>query len=95
MLEGPQINLFTNIHSSEGNYEARNHLAQIIALLGPPPKEFILREQKMRSWNFAPALENDENRLCHKVYEFYRRPFFDNEGMFLAIINSPFLCSID
>jgi hypothetical protein len=59
---------------------ARNHLAEMIALLGPPPKELIMREHKMRKWNFAPAIKNDENELCHKVYEFYDGPFFDSEG---------------
>lgn len=80
MLEGSATNLFTNIHSSEGNYIARNHFGQMIALLGPPPKEFILREHRMRSWNFAPAIEIDENKLCHKVYDFYHGPFFDEQG---------------
>ncbi|KAH7342930.1 CMGC protein kinase [Rhexocercosporidium sp. MPI-PUGE-AT-0058] len=33
--------------------------------------------------NFAPAMENDENKLCNKAYEFYDGPFFDSEGGFL------------
>jgi serine/threonine protein kinase len=80
MLEGPDTNLLANIHSSDGKYMARNHLAQMIALLGPPPRELTIREYKMRSWNFAPAIENDENQLCHKPYQFYHGPFFDKEG---------------
>ena len=59
---------------------ARNHLGQMIALLGPPPKELIMREQRMRNWNFAPAIENDENKLCHKANHFYHGPFFDTQG---------------
>ena len=53
---------------------------KMIALLGPPPKDLIMREHRMRSWNFAPAIENDENNLCHKAYEFYHGPFFDGDG---------------
>ncbi|KAH9216886.1 kinase-like domain-containing protein [Leptodontidium sp. 2 PMI_412] len=83
MLEGMNTNLFTNINSKDGKYMARNHLAQMIALLGPPPKELLAREQGMRSCNFAPTVENDENKLCNKAYEFYNGPFFDSEGEFL------------
>lgn len=83
MLEGTGTNLFAQIHSNNGKYMAQNHLAQMIALLGQPPKELIERELEMRRWNFAPAVENDEGKLCHKVYQFYKGPFFDNEGVFL------------
>ncbi|MCJ1401818.1 hypothetical protein MMC11_005035 [Xylographa trunciseda] len=83
MLEGTATNLFSQIHSSNGKYMAQNHLAQMIALLGPPPKELVARELEMRRWNFDPAVENDENKLCHKAYQFYKGPFFDSEGTFL------------
>jgi len=80
MLEGTGTNLFNHIHSSNGHYMAQNHLAQMIALLGLPPKELVAREFEMRKWNFTPAIENDEDKLCHKAYQFYKGPFFDNEG---------------
>ena len=80
MLEGTNTNLFANIHSIDGKYMAQIHLAQMIALFGPPPNELIMREQRMRNWNFVPAIENNEHKLCHKAYEFYHGPFFDNEG---------------
>ncbi|KAK2623947.1 hypothetical protein QTJ16_006581 [Diplocarpon rosae] len=83
MVEGTKKNLFGNIHSQEGTYMARNHLAQMIALLGPPPVKLLECERKMRTWNFAPAMENYENRACHKVYEFYGGSFFDDKGSFL------------
>jgi hypothetical protein len=85
MLEGTNTNLFTNLHSREGKYMPRNHLAQMIALFGPPPKELLVREHQMRSWNFAPAMENDEGKLCSNVYEFYNGPFFNSEGNTTAI----------
>jgi len=80
MLEGTGTNLFSQIHSSDGRYMAQSHLAQMISLLGLPPKELVAHELKMRKWNFAPAVENDEGKLCHKAYQFYKGPFFDNEG---------------
>jgi hypothetical protein len=81
MLEGTGINLFSQIHSRDRKYLAQNHLAQMIALLGMPPQELLARELEMRRWNFAPAIENDEGKLCHKVYQFYKGPFFGNEGI--------------
>ncbi|TAQ91348.1 hypothetical protein B7494_g365 [Chlorociboria aeruginascens] len=85
MLEGTSTNLFANIHARDGKYMAQNHLAQMIALLGPPPKDLIMCEHRMRAWNFAPAIENDEHKLCHKAYEFYHGPFFNSEGKFLYL----------
>ena len=81
MLEGTGTNLFSKIYSSDGKYMAQNHLAQMIGLLGLPPKELVARELEMRKWNFAPAIENDEGTLCHKAYQFYKGPFFDKEGI--------------
>jgi len=80
MLEGTGTNLFAHIHSSDGKYMTQNYLAQMIALLRLPPKELVARELEMRKWNFAPAIENDEDKLCNKAYQFYNGPFFDNKG---------------
>jgi hypothetical protein len=81
MVEGTGTNLFSQLYSSDKKYMAQNHLAQMIALLGLPPKELVARELQMRKWNFAPAVENDENKLCYKAYQFYKGPFFDNKGI--------------
>lgn len=35
MIEGKE--LFRNIHNHEGRYDAKLHIAEVIALLGPPP----------------------------------------------------------
>ncbi len=80
MLEGVGNELFTKIHSSDGTYLPGTHLAQMIALLGPPPEQLLSRERETRKWNFAPPVENDENKLCHKPMEFYKGPFFNDEG---------------
>jgi hypothetical protein len=89
MLEGRDADLFANIHSSDGKYLAQNHLARMIALLGPPPKELLRRELEMRRWNFAPAVTNDDQTLCHKAHQYYKGPFFDNEGIICNTTLSP------
>lgn len=52
----------------------------MIALLGPPPKELIDREQEGLKWNFRPEVVNSEGKMCSKASEFYGGPFFDSEG---------------
>ena len=42
MLKG--VDLFKHIRSNAKQYDTRAHIAEIIALLGPPPKELIDRE---------------------------------------------------
>lgn len=74
MLEDRNADLFANIHSSDGKYLTQNHLAEMIALLGPPPRELVQRELEMRRWNVAPAVENDDQTSCHKAYQYYKGP---------------------
>lgn len=76
MLENKE--LFTNLHSSEGEYNCKAHLAQMIAFLGPPPKELLNRAGK---WNWSPAIENSTGKLCKNATEFYGGPFFDSGGI--------------
>lgn len=50
----------------------------------------------MRRWNFAPAVENDDQTSCHKAYQYYKGPFFDDEGIICNAklsIAVPCLCS--
>lgn len=72
--------LFSQVHDQEGKYSAAAHLAEMIALLGPPPKELLDRERDGRRWNFAPAITNAAGKLCTKAYEWYGGRFFDEEG---------------
>ncbi|RDW79237.1 uncharacterized protein DSM5745_06089 [Aspergillus mulundensis] len=39
--------LFRHIHNQDGTYNARAHIAEIIGLLGPPPRERIARYNSM------------------------------------------------
>ena len=72
--------LFTQVHSSLGKYSAQAHIAEMIALLGPPPKELIDREKEGLGWKFRPEVNNPEGKLCGRASDFYRGPFFDSEG---------------
>lgn len=72
--------LFRQIHSSCGEYNGQAHFAEMIALLGPPPKELLRREIEGRKWKWRPATENAAGKLCESASEFYGGPFFDAEG---------------
>lgn len=49
MIEGKE--LFRHIHDQEGRYDAKLHIAEMIALLGLPPPEIIQRYQYMREYS--------------------------------------------
>ena len=72
--------LFTQPLDEHGKYRPDAHLAEMIALLGPPPKELVEREKEGLRWNWAPAAQNPEGKLCTKASEFYGGPFFDENG---------------
>ncbi|KAL9099213.1 MAG: hypothetical protein Q9163_005256 [Psora crenata] len=78
-----QKDLFRQIHSTEGRYNSRAHIAEMIALLGPPPKELIDREREGFVWKFKPEVENPEGKLCGSANEYYGGPFFDSQGEFM------------
>jgi serine/threonine-protein kinase SRPK3 len=62
-------------------YSAAQHLAEMIALLGPIPAVLIQRERDMRHWRWNPEMLNPEGRLCGSAAEFYSGPFFNDEGV--------------
>lgn len=72
--------LFTKIHSSQGDYDGKAHLAEMIALLGPPPKELLDQEREGRRWNWKNAIENSAGKLCDKATQYFGGPFFDSDG---------------
>ncbi|PWY93951.1 CMGC protein kinase [Aspergillus sclerotioniger CBS 115572] len=59
------------------------HLAEMIALLGPPPAELKRRERDGLNWNWAPAVHNDEGKLCSTASDWFGGPFFDENGEFM------------
>jgi len=75
--------LFRQINSPGGIYNPHAHLAEMIALLGPPPKELLKREEEGCRLKWRPVIQNAEGKLCESAREYYGGPFFDSEGELL------------
>ena len=78
MMEGRD--LFAHIRSSQGDYDVRTHLAEMIALLGAPPKILIDREIRWSEVKWSHAVPNSEGKLCETAREYFGGPFFNSEG---------------
>ncbi|OCL03204.1 CMGC protein kinase [Glonium stellatum] len=77
MMEGKD--LFKHIRSSKGDYDVRAHLAEIIALLGPPPKGLLDREKLWSDIKWGNAVLNSDDKLCQTTREYFGGPFFNYE----------------
>ena len=75
--------LFTHIRSGQGDYDVRAHLAEMIALLGAPPKILIDREIRWSKVKWSHAVPNSEGKLCQTAREYYGGPFFNSEAEFI------------
>ncbi|KAE8146926.1 kinase-like domain-containing protein [Aspergillus avenaceus] len=75
--------LFQQVHNTNGQYDAKLHLAEMIALVGPPPREFPERSNVMSKHNWPQPVTNDNGELCNNAQEFFGGPFFDTEDNFL------------
>jgi serine/threonine-protein kinase SRPK3 len=78
MMEGKD--LFTNLKDEQGQYDGHAHLAQMIALLGPPPMALLQRERSFRKLTFAPEVRNPEGQTCGNEFKCFGGPFFDDNG---------------
>jgi serine/threonine-protein kinase SRPK3 len=81
LLAGDQ--LFQTISKENGPYSATQHLAEMIALVGPVPGVVIENEREMRHWRWRPAIMNPEGKLCNNATDFYGGPFFSDRGEFI------------
>jgi len=81
MIEGKD--LFKHIRSSQGGYDVRAHLAEMIALLGPPPKVLLDREKLWSDVKWGHAVLNSDGKLCQTAREYFGGPFFNLEGEFI------------
>lgn len=79
MIEGKE--LFRHIHDQDGRYDAKLHIAEMIALLGPPPPEIIQRYQCMREYSWPEHVRREDGRVCETVEEYFCGPFFDSNGI--------------
>ncbi|KAL4894936.1 kinase-like domain-containing protein [Aspergillus ambiguus] len=60
-----------------------SHLAEMIALLGPPPKALLAKSKTMSEHNWSQPVANDTGKLCSNAREFFDGPFFDAEDEFI------------
>lgn len=74
-------NLFQDIYSEYGTYDSRKHFAQMVALLGLPPKELLDREKEWGGVKWSRAFPDMEGKLVWTAREYYGGPFFDSEGI--------------
>jgi hypothetical protein len=68
--------LFTHLRSSQGDYDVRAHLAEMIALLCAPPKTLIDREMDWSEVKWSHAVPSSEGKLCQTTREYCGGPFF-------------------
>ncbi|RAL15370.1 putative protein kinase [Aspergillus homomorphus CBS 101889] len=81
MIEGKE--LIQHIHDQQGRYDAKLHIAEMIALLGLPPPEIMQRYQYMREYSWPEPVRREDDRVCETAEEHFCGPFFDNNGRFL------------
>ncbi|OCL14839.1 CMGC protein kinase [Glonium stellatum] len=74
---------FKNVNNPDDKYDCPAHLAEMIGLLGPPPKEMIAREMEARQWTWDKPMLNWNGQPSMTVSEFFGGPFFDSEGEFM------------
>ncbi|KAK2782299.1 hypothetical protein FQN53_000115 [Emmonsiellopsis sp. PD_33] len=79
IIEGRE--LFQHIHDHAGHYNAKLHIAEMIALLGSPPPEVIQRYQYMREYLWPEPVRREDGRLCETAEEYFCGPFFDEKGI--------------
>ncbi|KAK4867104.1 hypothetical protein LT330_007845 [Penicillium expansum] len=60
-----------------------SHLAEMIALLGPPPKEVIERADFMSQVEYDSTISIEIGKPCKNAREDFGGPYFDEEGKFL------------
>lgn len=72
--------LFQQVHNADGKYDAKSHLAEMIALLGPPPTTLLAKSKTMSEYSWPQLVVNDTGKLCNNAQEFFDGPFFDAGG---------------
>lgn len=74
------VTLFDRPAGEDGSYNAHVHLAQMVSLLGDPPKELIKRERICRRHRLEIPVTNWQYKECKSMNEFWGGPFFDKNG---------------
>ncbi|OJJ68878.1 hypothetical protein ASPBRDRAFT_57439 [Aspergillus brasiliensis CBS 101740] len=75
--------LFQQVLDADGQYDAKSHLAEMISLLGPPPRAFLAKSKTLSKQNWPQPVTNERGKVCNNAEEFFDGPFFDAEDKFL------------
>ncbi|QKX61152.1 uncharacterized protein TRUGW13939_08299 [Talaromyces rugulosus] len=78
-----RTDLFCHVYDSQGRYDAKAHIAEMIGLLGPPPKELLDKSNAMAQHKWPNFIQNDAGKHCSNMRDFFGGPFFDDKGNFL------------
>lgn len=81
LIQGKE--LFRQVHDAQGHYDAKSHLAEMIALLGPPPPELVARSHSIRGYKWPEPIKQGEGKICESSEQYFSGPFFDEDGKFL------------
>ena len=81
LLEHSDDEYFQDDVSELKPYNPAQHLAEMIALLGPVPERLVQREREMRHWRWSPEVRNVEGKLCSNAAEYFGGPFLTDNGM--------------
>ncbi|TAQ83180.1 hypothetical protein B7494_g8495 [Chlorociboria aeruginascens] len=68
LMEGKD--LFVNLKDENGQYNSHAHLAEMIALLGEPPKALLQQEKLFRNLTFKPEVQAVNGQACDNTYIF-------------------------
>ncbi|PYH75678.1 hypothetical protein BO82DRAFT_409357, partial [Aspergillus uvarum CBS 121591] len=74
--------LFRQVQTADRRYDAKSHLAEMIALLGLPPKALLAKSKAMSEHSWLEPIPNNTGELCNNAQESFGGPFFDTEGEF-------------
>jgi hypothetical protein len=58
----------------------QSHLAEMIALLGPPPRALLAESKAISKYDWPRPATNDIGKLCNYAQKPFSSPFFDAEG---------------
>ncbi|KAJ6008373.1 hypothetical protein N7540_012349 [Penicillium herquei] len=75
--------LFQQVQDERGRYDAKAHLAEMIALLGSPPEELLSKSRNMAKHGWPGPIRDHTGKLFHSAEECFGGPFFDAEDKFL------------
>jgi hypothetical protein len=77
--------LFQQVHDINGQYDAKSHLAEMIAILGPPPMALLAKSKAMSEHNWPQPVTKITGKLCNSSQEFFDGLFFNAEGGLISI----------